>query len=98
MCLLVVLGAGFDSRPYRLGALAETPIYEVDHPATQTQKRRALQRTLHTIPTNVPRVTYPPGHLGAVSIEPRHDRSSGATSSDTSKSPQPFLAEVSSRV
>lgn len=50
---LVILGAGFDSRPYRLNALADTAIFEVDHPSTQARKRGALARTLGAIPPNV---------------------------------------------
>jgi len=36
---LVVLGAGLDSRAYRMSALAEAIVFEVDHPATQAFKR-----------------------------------------------------------
>lgn len=39
---LLVLGAGFDTRPYRLPELAAVPAYEVDHPATQALKRTRL--------------------------------------------------------
>src|SRR3954452_22478162 len=31
---VLVLGAGFDSRAWRLPALADLPVFEVDHPAT----------------------------------------------------------------
>ena len=50
---LVILGAGFDSRPYRLHRLRAVPVFEVDHPATQAAKRHALGRALGTLPTNV---------------------------------------------
>lgn len=36
---LVVLGAGLDARAYRLDALREAVVYEVDHPSTQAHKR-----------------------------------------------------------
>jgi O-methyltransferase involved in polyketide biosynthesis len=36
---VVILGAGFDSRAYRLPGLAEITVFEVDHPATQQAKR-----------------------------------------------------------
>lgn len=39
---LVLLGAGFDGRADRLPSLAGTRVFEVDHPATQAAKRRAL--------------------------------------------------------
>lgn len=37
---LVLLGAGLDSRPYRLARLADVEVFEVDHPA-MTRYRRA---------------------------------------------------------
>jgi methyltransferase (TIGR00027 family) len=40
---LVVLGAGYDTRALRLPELADTAVYEVDHPATQGHKRRTLE-------------------------------------------------------
>jgi methyltransferase (TIGR00027 family) len=43
---LVILGAGFDARAYRLPGLAEVTVFEVDHPATQQAKREVLGRVL----------------------------------------------------
>jgi methyltransferase (TIGR00027 family) len=37
---VVLLGAGLDTRAYRMPALADAVVYEVDHPATQAYKRR----------------------------------------------------------
>jgi methyltransferase (TIGR00027 family) len=39
---LLLLGAGYDTRATRLPQLASTPVFEVDHPATQARKRAAL--------------------------------------------------------
>jgi methyltransferase (TIGR00027 family) len=39
---LVLLGAGFDCRAWRLAALAGATVYEVDHPATQAKKRAIM--------------------------------------------------------
>jgi methyltransferase (TIGR00027 family) len=39
---LVILGAGFDSRPHRLPSLTGVRVFEVDHPATQAWKRRTV--------------------------------------------------------
>ena len=39
---VVVLGAGFDSRVWRLPALSSLPVFEVDHPATSREKRQRL--------------------------------------------------------
>jgi methyltransferase (TIGR00027 family) len=49
----VILGAGFDSRPYRILRLREVPVFEVDHPDTQRVKREVLQRALPALPANV---------------------------------------------
>jgi methyltransferase (TIGR00027 family) len=37
---VVLLGAGLDTRAYRMKALSGLPVLEVDHPATQAYKRR----------------------------------------------------------
>ncbi|WP_432170289.1 class I SAM-dependent methyltransferase [Streptomyces sp. 1222.5] len=39
---LVILGAGLDSRAWRLAELARTDVWEVDHPASQQDKRARL--------------------------------------------------------
>jgi methyltransferase (TIGR00027 family) len=39
---VVILGAGFDSRAWRLPAVVGVPIFEVDHPATTQAKQRRL--------------------------------------------------------
>jgi methyltransferase (TIGR00027 family) len=50
---LVILGAGFDSRPYRLGSLRTVPVFEVDYASTQHAKQRAMTRALGALPPNV---------------------------------------------
>ena len=50
---LVILGAGFDTRAYRIAELASVPVFEVDHPITQAQKRRALEGVVEPPPANV---------------------------------------------
>jgi methyltransferase (TIGR00027 family) len=55
----VVLGAGFDTRAYRLKGLkgleglGDVTVFEVDHPATQAAKRQALERALGSLPGHV---------------------------------------------
>ena len=39
---VVLLGAGFDSRAWRLAALADARVFEVGHPATSAAKRSRL--------------------------------------------------------
>jgi methyltransferase (TIGR00027 family) len=41
---VVILGAGFDSRAYRLPGMRDVEVFEVDHPDTQSLKRRVLAR------------------------------------------------------
>lgn len=50
---LVLLGAGLDSRAYRLDEAKAIAVFEVDHPATQQVKRERLQECLAELPTNV---------------------------------------------
>jgi methyltransferase (TIGR00027 family) len=51
---LIVLGAGFDSRPYRLAdRLRGVRVFEVDHPATQASKRVRLRRLMGEEPAGV---------------------------------------------
>jgi methyltransferase (TIGR00027 family) len=40
---VVLLGAGFDTRAWRLAALGSVKVFEVDHPATAKVKRERLQ-------------------------------------------------------
>jgi len=54
---LVMLGAGFDARAYRLPGLERVRVFEVDHPATQAMKRRVVGAA----PANV---TYVPVVFG----------------------------------
>jgi methyltransferase (TIGR00027 family) len=49
----VVLGAGFDSRAYRLPGLHKTTVFEVDHPDTLSRKRTALTHAFGALPGHV---------------------------------------------
>jgi methyltransferase (TIGR00027 family) len=40
---LVLLGAGFDTRPYRLAGMESVKVFEVDLPLVQNDKRKRLQ-------------------------------------------------------
>lgn len=50
---VVILGAGFDCRAYRLPQLSKTTIFEVDHPATLATKLNCLRQVLSKTPDNV---------------------------------------------
>lgn len=50
---IVVLGAGFDTRAYRLPDAARVSVFEVDHPVTQAAKREALRGVIDPLPASV---------------------------------------------
>ena len=51
---LVILGAGYDSRPYRFAdRLGGVQVFEVDHPATSTVKQAKVGALFGEIPANV---------------------------------------------
>ena len=50
---VVILGAGFDCRAYRLPGIGSAAVFEVDHPATLSVKRAHLRRVLAKLPENV---------------------------------------------
>lgn len=50
---VVVLGAGLDTRAYRLPGIDRARVFEVDLPATQEGKRRALVSRLGALPEHV---------------------------------------------
>ncbi len=50
---IVNLGAGYDTRAYRLPALATVPVWEVDQPVNIEAKQKCLHRALGKIPSHV---------------------------------------------
>jgi methyltransferase (TIGR00027 family) len=50
---VVIVGAGMDTRPYRLAVLNEVKVWEFDLPEVQTVKQDALRRVLGDLPPNV---------------------------------------------
>jgi methyltransferase (TIGR00027 family) len=46
----LILGAGFDSRAYRLAGMHTVTVFEVDHPATQAVKQDVLRRATGAAP------------------------------------------------
>jgi methyltransferase (TIGR00027 family) len=50
---LVILGAGYDSRAYRIPGIEATRIFELDLPSTQAQKQKRLDRSLEKAPGQV---------------------------------------------
>ncbi len=56
---IVILGAGFDSRAYRIPGVAKSHVFEVDHPDTSRTKQNYLRKSLGRLP----------GHVSYVSID-----------------------------
>lgn len=50
---VVNLGAGFDTRAYRLAALADVPVWEVDQAGSLEAKRRRLEKIFGGLPEHV---------------------------------------------
>jgi methyltransferase (TIGR00027 family) len=51
---VVLLGAGYDSRPFRFrDALGNIRVFEIDHPGTQARKRRMLDEIGEASPPNL---------------------------------------------
>jgi methyltransferase (TIGR00027 family) len=50
---VVNLGAGFDTRAYRLPALADVPVWEVDQAGSVESKRSRLRKVLGGVPEHV---------------------------------------------
>jgi len=65
---VVNLGAGFDTRAYRLPALAKLPVWEVDQPENIDVKRSRLRKVFGEVPAHVTLVTidFDREELGAV--------------------------------
>ena len=50
---VVILGAGLDTRPYRLPGIEAKPVFEVDLPAVQAYKKSCLVRRFGALPPHV---------------------------------------------
>jgi methyltransferase (TIGR00027 family) len=74
---LVILGAGYDGRAWRMPELAGVKVFEVDHPATQGAKRARVAElpTAKGVVSFVP-INFEHESLDAVLERAGHDRSS----------------------
>jgi methyltransferase (TIGR00027 family) len=50
---VVILGAGLDTRPYRLARAGDVPVFEVDLPVNITRKRAIVSRVFGAVPPSV---------------------------------------------
>lgn len=65
---LVILGAGYDTRAYRLEGMDKVRVFEVDQPDTVSVKEEKIREIFGSVPANV---TYVPADLEAVKLGPR---------------------------
>ena len=74
---LVILGAGYDGRAWRLNELAGVKVFEVDHPATQGEKRARVAELPPAIGTvSFVSIDFERESLGSLLERAGHDRSS----------------------
>ena len=74
---LVILGAGYDGRAWRMPELAAVRVFEVDHPATQSDKRTHLSELPSTAAVvQFVSVDFERESLAAALERAGHDRSS----------------------
>lgn len=59
---LVILGAGYDTRAYRIEGLKKIKVFEVDHPNTQNLKTETIKKIFGSLPDHV---VYVPVDLAA---------------------------------
>jgi methyltransferase (TIGR00027 family) len=50
---VVILGAGFDSRAYRIAGMDQVQVFEVDLPGTREAKQNRVEKVLGAVPENV---------------------------------------------
>ncbi len=50
---VVLLGAGFDTRAYRIPGIEKSRVFEIDYPATQEVKRKGLKKVIDPLPGHV---------------------------------------------
>jgi methyltransferase (TIGR00027 family) len=55
---IVILGAGFDTRPYRMDGIEKACVFEVDHPNTSAVKRERVRHALGALPAQVSYVAF----------------------------------------
>ncbi|MFL5665470.1 MAG: class I SAM-dependent methyltransferase [Ktedonobacteraceae bacterium] len=63
---VVILGAGLDTRPYRLAGMEHTRVFEVDLPSVQEDKKKKLQKHFGRLPEQV---TFLPIDFDTQSLE-----------------------------
>ncbi|WP_040809311.1 class I SAM-dependent methyltransferase [Nocardia concava] len=75
----VILGAGLDARAWRMPELAGITVFEVDHPASQAEKRERLGEREPLASVRFVPVDFGKDSLGAALTEAGHDESRPTT-------------------
>ena len=65
---VVILGAGYDTRAYRIEGIEKARVFEVDHPATQEAKLKRLKKIIDPMPDHV---TFVPIDFNAQTLAER---------------------------
>ncbi len=65
---VVLLGAGLDTRAYRIPGIEKTRVFEIDYPATQQTKQNGLKKVINPLPEYV---TFVPMDFNTQSLEER---------------------------
>lgn len=96
---LVIVGAGLDTRPWRLGELAETDVFSVGHPASQADcRRRAAGLDLAARRVELVPVDLGPEPLGPALSNAGHERSAPASTLVVQYQDRSAIARVGRRM
>lgn len=63
---IVILGAGYDTRAYRIEGISKIHVFELDLPDIQNRKKSIIEEIFGTLPNHV---TYLPVDLSVISLE-----------------------------
>ena len=89
---VVILGAGMDTRPYRMSEMRGTRIWELDLPAVQRVKRSAVTRALGQSPAAVRYVPVDLEVAGALGVLDDHGFVRGARTLLICEAVSPYLS------
>ncbi len=92
---VVNLGAGFDTRAYRIPALSRLPVWEVDQPANIKAKQKRLKKVLGDIPKNVTLVPVDFDHEGLGVVLQSYGYSSNVSTFFIWEAVTQYLPEIS---
>jgi methyltransferase (TIGR00027 family) len=65
---VIILGAGYDTRAYRIPGIEQTNVFEIDHPTTQEVKLKLLKKVVDPLPAYV---TFVPVDFNTQTLDER---------------------------